>query len=85
MNKQHLIDSLTKVLSTKKESRDAVERIFSEIKKAVRDGRKVVISGFGSFSPVVTRAKKCRNPRTGESMHISPRRKVRFKQAKDLF
>lgn len=84
MNKNHLVESLSKVLSTKKEARDSVDRIFSEIKKALKDGHKVVISGFGSFQPFITRAKKGRNPRTGQAIHVLPRRKVRFKQAKDL-
>ena len=85
MNKLDLIQSLTKVLSTKKEAKDAIEKIFHEIRSALKKGDKIVISGFGSFNPVTTRTKKCRNPKTGESMHIAPRRKVRFRQAKDFF
>lgn len=84
MNKQDLVKSLTRVLSTTKESRDAVETIFSAMRKALRSGDKVVISGFGSFHPQIVRAKKGRNPRTGETMQLAPRRKVKFRQAKDL-
>ena len=85
MNKADLIESLTKVLSTKKEAKDAVERIFSEMRRALNEGHKVVISGFGSFYPFTTRPKKCRNPKTGEKMQIPPRKKARFHQAKALF
>jgi nucleoid DNA-binding protein len=84
LNKNHVIESLSKILSTKKEARDSVEKIFSEIKRALKDGHKVVISGFGTFQPFITRAKKGRNPRTGQAIHVLPRRKIRFKQAKDL-
>jgi nucleoid DNA-binding protein len=84
MNKQDLITSLTKVLSTRKEAKDATERIFAEIKRALRNGDKVVISGFGSFNSFISRAKLGRNPKTGQTISIPPRKKVRFRQAKEL-
>lgn len=84
MNKQHLIDSLSKTLSTKTEAKAAVEKVFFEIGKALKEGHKVVISGFGSFTPFISRAKKGRNPKTGEAIHVMPRRKIRFKQSKEL-
>jgi nucleoid DNA-binding protein len=85
MNKNDIIESLTKVLSTKKEARDAVERVFSEMKRALREGDKVVISNFGSFHAFIAKAKRGRNPKTGEVLQLAPRKKVRFHQAKELF
>ncbi|HBU68978.1 MAG TPA: hypothetical protein DEE98_01195 [Elusimicrobia bacterium] len=85
MNRNDLIESLLKVLSTKKEARDAVEGVFSLLAKSLSQGEKVVISGFGTFTPYISRAKKARNPKTGQTVHISPRKKVRFKQSKELF
>ena len=85
MNKNDLIDSLLKVLSTRKEAKDAVECMFSKMKTALNENDKIVISGFGSFNPYVTKAKKCRNPKTGASVHVPPKKKARFRQAKDLF
>jgi nucleoid DNA-binding protein len=84
LNKNHIAASLDKILSTKKEAKDTVDKIFSEMKRALSEGNKVVISGFGSFTPFISRAKRGRNPRTGQAIHVMPRRKVRFKQAKDL-
>ncbi|MFH1368886.1 MAG: HU family DNA-binding protein [Elusimicrobiota bacterium] len=84
MNKKHLVESLSRVLSTKTEAKASVDKIFAEIKKALKEGHKVVVSGFGSFTPFISRAKKGRNPKTGETIHLMPRRKVRFKQAKNL-
>lgn len=85
MNKNDLIDSLQKVLSTRKESVDALETVFSAMRSALREGDKVVVSGFGSFHPFTTKTKKGRNPKTGETLTLSPRKKVRFKLAKDFF
>ncbi|MCX5777930.1 MAG: HU family DNA-binding protein [Elusimicrobia bacterium] len=85
MNKNHLVESLQKVLSTRKEALDAVETVFSTMQGALREGDKVVVSGFGSFHPFTTKTKKGRNPKTGETLTLSPRKKVRFKLAKDFF
>ena len=85
MDKKGLVSALTKVLSTKKEAKDAIETLFDVIRNELRLGKKVIVSGFGSFQPYVTRVKRGRNPVTGEKLHIQPRKKVRFRQAKDLF
>lgn len=84
MNKRDLINSLTKVLSTKRESKNAVERVFSVIRDRLRAGEKVVISGFGSFSARMYHSKRMKNPRTGKETIVQPRRRVRFKPSKDL-
>ena len=85
MNKNDLVLSLTKVLSTKKEARDALETIFSRIKNALKNGDKVIISRFGSFHAFIMKAKRVRNPKTGQMLNISPRKKIRFRQSKDFF
>lgn len=85
MNKNDLIGSLTRVLSTRKEARNAVETVFAEMRRALGKGEKVVISNFGSFRAFTTRGKQGRNPKTGETIRIAPRRKIRFRQSKDLF
>ena len=85
MNKKDLVAALTKVLSTRKEAKDAIETMFGAMRNELRLGKKVVVSGFGSFQPFVTRVKRGRNPSTGEKLHIQPRKKVRFHQGKNLF
>jgi nucleoid DNA-binding protein len=85
MNRNDLIESLTRVLSTRKEARDAVETIFAKIKSSLKNGDKVIISGIGSFNTIIVKAKRVRNPKTGLMMNIAPRKKVRLKQSKDFF
>jgi nucleoid DNA-binding protein len=84
MNKRDLINSLTKVLSTKREASNAVQRMFGVMRDRMRSGEKVVISGFGSFNVKMYRAKKIKNPKTGKEMLVQPRRRVRFKPSKYL-
>ena len=85
MNKKDISNTLANMLSSKKEADEAVDKVFEEISSALKNGEKVVITGFGSFNMFVTKTKKGRNPKTGESLLISPMKKIRFKQSKELF
>ena len=84
MNKADLIETVSKVVSTQTESKAAVTRVFDAMRKALQDGEKVVVQGFGSFHVVMRKSKPARNPRTGEPVTIPPRRRVKFKMAKGL-
>ena len=85
MNKKDLIEKLSLVFMTKKEAKDAVEKIFYSIREALRKGDKVVISELGTFSPYIAKAKKGHNPNNGQIIQIPPKKKVRFNQSKNLF
>jgi DNA-binding protein HU-beta len=85
MNKANLIQVVERVVSTRKEASAAVEAIMNAMRLALRSGEKVVLSGVGSFHVKMRRAKVGRNPRTGQTVPIPPRRAVRFKMSKDLF
>lgn len=85
MTKNDIAKTLSTILSSKKEADAAVDKVFEEMKNALKHGEKVVITGFGSFNMFVTQTKKGRNPKTGESLLIPPMKKIRFKQSKDLF
>ena len=85
MTKSDLIEDLAKVLPTKKDATEVVNRIFYKMLSAIKDGEKVVITGFGSFNLITTEMKKGRNPKTGESLYISPKKKIKFKQSKEIF
>lgn len=82
MNKADLILSVSKVAGSLTESKAAVNRVFDTMRKALQDGEKVVVQGFGSFHVVMRKGKPARNPRTGEPVTIPPRRRIKFKMAK---
>jgi nucleoid DNA-binding protein len=84
MNKADLADVVTQVLGNQQEAKTAVTRLFEAMRNALREGDKVVVQGFGSFHVVMRKSKPARNPRTGEAVMIPPRRRVKFKMAKDL-
>ena len=62
----------------------AMETMVSGIVESLRRGRRVTISGFGTF--VVTRraARNGRDPRTGKEIHIPPARVPRFRPSRTL-
>ncbi len=78
MNKSDIIAEVAKVTCAAQEAKDAVEEFVNTVKNALERGERVTISDFGSFSVVVRKAKKGRNPATGEEMVIPPKKKVKF-------
>ena len=85
MTKNDLIEKIAKYMPSKKEAALIVNKMFDEMLTALVNGEKVVITGFGSFNLLVTQAKKGRNPKTGDTLLIEPKKKIKFKQSKEIF
>ena len=84
MNKRELINEVAKVVSTKKEAQNAVDCVVSSITKALKKGDDVTLTGFGSFKVVQRKARKGRNPYTGEEIRIKATRAPKFTPGKAL-
>ena len=84
MNKGDLINEVAKVLSTKKEAQAAVDSVFSSITKALKKGQDVSLVGFGTFKVVKRKARKGRNPATGEAIKIKASKAPKFVAGKAL-
>merc|ERR1712129_132415 len=56
--------------STKKDSEAALAAVIDVIKEEVSGGKRINISGFGTFKLTFRAARKGRNPRTGEAIDI---------------
>lgn len=78
MNKNDLIEKVSEVTCAKTEAQDAVNALIEAIKSGLISGERVTISGFGSFSVKFQKARTGRNPRTGDTIDILPRKVVRF-------
>jgi integration host factor subunit beta len=61
-----------------------VGHIFDAMVDSLRRGEGIEIRGFGSFSIRSYREYEGRNPRTGESVHVQPKRLAFFKVGKEL-
>jgi len=85
MNKAMLVDVINeKMGGTKKAAEDMVELVFDTITKTLKNGEEVSISGFGTFSVKERKARKARNPRTGEMVDVPAMRAPKFKAGKNL-
>ncbi|MEC4685777.1 MAG: HU family DNA-binding protein [Nitrospirota bacterium] len=85
MNKSELIEKVSVALeTTKTEAAKAVNAMLSTITATLKKGQKVTIAGFGTFSVVKQKARKGKNPRTGESIKIRARKAPKFKAGKGL-
>jgi DNA-binding protein HU-beta len=84
MNKGDLINEVAKWVSTKKEAQEAVDSVFSSITRALKKGDTVTLVGFGSFKVVERKARKGRNPQTGEEIDIKASKAPKFTPGKSL-
>jgi integration host factor subunit alpha len=80
LTKKEITDNISdKIGLKKKESVDVVDSLFELIKDELAKGKPVMISGFGRWSVKSKRARRGRNPQTGEAMTIDARKVVSFK------
>jgi len=80
LTKARICDSLCKrVPMSKSKATETVELLLETIKQALATGEDVMISGFGKFCVKEKRQRQGRNPATGDSMMLKPRRIVTFK------
>src|SRR5208282_872633 len=85
MTKTELIEGLANKLGLHKaEAEKAINIILDDITVALRQGERVNISGFGTFSVSDRRPRTGRNPKTGETIEISASRSAKFKAGKQL-
>jgi nucleoid DNA-binding protein len=84
MNKGELIAEVAKVVSTKKEAAAAVDCVFDAISKTLKKGGSVTLVGFGTFKVDKRKARKGRNPQTGEELKIKAKKVPKFVAGKAL-
>jgi nucleoid DNA-binding protein len=84
MKKADLINEVAKVTDTKKQAAMAVEILLNAIKQTLKKREELFITGFGTFSVIKRKARKGRNPKTGEAIKIAARVMPKFKAAKAL-
>lgn len=85
MTKADIIETIyQKVGFSKKEATDVVEAVFEIMKGTLESQERLKISGFGNFIVKEKRARKGRNPHTGQPIQITPRRVLTFKPSQVL-
>ena len=86
MTKAELVEQMAKDADiTKAATAAALDSFMASVTKALKkkDG-KMTLVGFGTFAKVRRKARKGRNPQTGEPLKIKARNAVTFKAGKKL-
>lgn len=86
MTKAELIDQMAKDADiTKVAAGAALESFLENVAKALKKKEgKVTLVGFGTFQKTRRKARKGRNPQTGEPIKIKATNVVKFKPGKKL-
>ena len=84
MNKADIVEQVAKVVGTKKEAHLAVDCVFSTISRALKKKETVTLMGFGTFKVKKRKARKGRNPQTGETIELKAQNVARFLPGKAL-
>ncbi|MFO7938581.1 MAG: HU family DNA-binding protein [Bacteroidales bacterium] len=85
MNKAELIDAIASEANlTKADAKKALDAFIKSTTKALNDGERVALVGFGSFSVSKRNERTGRNPQTGKPITIKAKKVVKFKAGSDL-
>ena len=80
LTKADIIESVHQQLGfPKNTSNEVVEQLIETIKSNLASGEDVLVSGFGKFCVNEKKERRGRNPATGGSMMLRPRRVITFK------
>ncbi|MCR4764694.1 MAG: HU family DNA-binding protein [Bacteroidaceae bacterium] len=85
MNKSELVSAIAAESGlTKADSKKALDAVIAAVSKALKEGDKVTLVGFGTFSVAKRAARQGINPATKEVITIPAKSVVKFKAGSDL-
>ena len=85
MNKTEFINAVAEKSGLSKvDAKKAVEAFVETVSSELKEGGKVALLGFGSFSDAEKAARKGVNPKTKQPIEIPARKSVKFKAGAEL-
>jgi len=85
MNKTELSTSVANAFSCpNNHGTEIVNTVFAIISETLAKGESVIITDFGKFEAVPTKARTGRNPKTGEPVKIPAKKVIKFRPGKGL-
>jgi DNA-binding protein HU-beta len=80
MNKKDLKDFVASEANiTKKDAGIAIDTVLEGIMSGIEEDGKVTLVGFGTFTVAARKARKARNPQTGESIDVPAKTVPKFR------
>jgi DNA-binding protein HU-beta len=85
MNTKELVDNISKITGiNKKETKIMILAVSCSMKEFLVAGKRIVLTGVGSFELVDRKERKGVNPKTLEKIIIPERKALKFKASKKL-
>jgi DNA-binding protein HU-beta len=85
MNKADLINRVAEDTNMSKTmAAECVNSVIECIGETLKDGNKVSLTGFGTFTMTSRKARVGRNPQTGAEIKIPSKNVIKFKPGKEL-
>lgn len=85
MNKAKLIEQMAKVTKMPKATcKRCLEAFVKSVSSSLKQGKSVVLTGFGTFSVMKRKARTGVNPATGNKMQIPAKKVAKFRAGKAL-
>ena len=85
MTKKEIVKEISEKLGlTQLKTKEIVQRTFDAIVDTLLSERRIELRNFGVFEVKRRKARKARNPRTGESVQVESKNVVVFKAGKEM-
>ena len=85
MNKAKLVEQMARQTKMSKAAcKDALEAFIVSVSNALKTGKSVVLTGFGSFDVIKRKTRVGVNPATGKKMQIPAKKVPKFRAGKAL-
>ena len=84
MNKTDLVNAIAATGISKADSKQALDAALDAIAEALKQGDKVALLGFGTFSVNERPARTGINPATKEQIQIEAKKVIKFKPGAEL-
>jgi DNA-binding protein HU-beta len=79
VNKAQLVEAIADKVGGRQQAAEAVDAVLDAVVRAVVNGDRVSVTGFGSFEKVDRPARYARNPQTGERVRVKKTSVPRFR------
>ena len=85
MTKKEIVKTISEEIGmTQLKTKEIVQKTFDAIVDTLLEDRRIELRNFGVFEVKMRKARKARNPRTGEKVDVPPKFVVTFKPGKEM-
>lgn len=85
MTKKEIVKQISdRIGLTQLKTKEIVQQTFDAIVETLIEAGRIELRNFGVFEVKMRKARKARNPRTGERVDVEPKKVVTFKPGKEM-